>query len=78
MSQDYTYCVDCQHVHADSIKRHPAKWLCTKFPRMDGFGFVTPEAWDKFDPFMNCHGINGGACPLFEMKRDEGAKDENK
>ncbi len=59
-----TWCEDCDNLHSDR-KGHPAYWMCRKFPRLAGFGFVTHETWDDMKPYMLCHQINGGACPLF-------------
>lgn len=64
---DITLCIDCDNLH-DDRKRHPAYWMCRKFPRLEGFGFVTRDLWDSFPPFMYASQINGGACPLFEPK----------
>ena len=64
-----TYCEECEFLHGES-RGHPARWMCSKFPRGDGFGFVTKGAWDGQAPFMHCNGINGGSCPLFEEKRE--------
>ena len=65
-----TICQECDNVHPASLKSHPRYWLCVKFPRLEGFGFVTLTTWTMFEPFMNCHGINGGACPLFTPKKE--------
>lgn len=70
----YTYCRDCDHVVADSRKRHPAAWLCSRFPRVEGGGFVDPEKWVTDEPFMKCKDINGGACPLFTPIREPEAE----
>lgn len=63
-----TFCEECANVEAGSRKGHPAKWLCLKFPRLDGHGYVSATYWSAEEPFMRCNGINGGKCPLFEMK----------
>lgn len=65
-----TYCDQCDHVHQDSRKRHPGQWLCIKFPRVEGQGFVAPDWWIEHEPYQRCVNINGGACPLFERRRD--------
>lgn len=64
-----TYCADCDNVHPSTQKGHPARWLCIKFPRLEGFGFVTKDAWEKFEPYMPCKDINGGNCPLYQEKQ---------
>ena len=65
-----TYCEHCEHMHPDSLKGHSRFAMCMKFPRLDGDGFVTEDKWDKDAPYMYCIHINGGACPLFELKRE--------
>lgn len=62
-----TYCQDCTHVYE---KKGPTwNWLCRKFPRMGGEGFVTRGYWDDDPPFMRCKDINRyGACPLWESE----------
>jgi len=63
-----TFCEECANVEAGSRKGHPAKWLCVRFPRFEGHGYVSRIYWAKEEPFMRCAGINGGQCPFFEMK----------
>lgn len=65
-----TFCRECDNVHAESRKRVPSQWLCSKFKRLEGHGFVDPEKWAEMEPFMKCRDINGGACPLFVKRRD--------
>ena len=69
MSRAYTYCEDCDHVEASSRKRSPASWVCLKFPRVEGNGFVAPTVWAETDPFMRCANINGGLCPMWAPRR---------
>ena len=64
-----TWCEDCEHVHTDSRGRSPYLWLCIKFPKASGFGFVTRETWDNGEPYRRCKDINTGHCPLFERRR---------
>lgn len=65
MPKAYTFCRNCDHVVEDTRKRHPQQWLCSRFPRVEGGGFVDPEKWVTDEPFMRCKDINGGNCPLF-------------
>ena len=65
----YTFCEDCDNVETASRKRSPSSWLCLKFPRVEGGGFVAPKVWATAEPFMKCTGINGGWCPLFAHRR---------
>lgn len=69
MNDKETICEECEHSHPENKHRQPYSHMCMKFPRMEGFGFVTRTRWDKFDPWMYCVGINGGACPLFEERK---------
>lgn len=71
MSRFYTFCEDCDNVEPSSRKRSPASWVCLKFPRVEGGGFVAPKVWAEADPFMRCTGINGGLCPLWAKRKDE-------
>lgn len=63
-----TFCSLCDHVDPDSRKRSPRAWLCSKFPRLEGMGFVSPDVWAD-DHLMRCVNINGGKCPLFKPRR---------
>jgi len=65
-----TFCADCDNVHSESRKRLPHYWLCTKFRRLEGMGFVAPAVWVEQEPYMRCVGINGGACCVFTPRRD--------
>ena len=60
-----TWCEDCDNVHPASRKREPYYWLCMKFPRLEGHGFVSRKYWTDQEPYMRCNGINGGACATF-------------
>lgn len=68
MSRAYTYCEECDHVEPASRKRSPTQWVCLKFPRVEGGGFVAPTVWADQEPFMRCVNINGGYCPLFQPR----------
>ena len=46
-----TFCEACDHVHPESRKRVPSQWLCVKFPRLEGYGFVAPNVWAAMEPF---------------------------
>lgn len=65
-----TFCHDCDHLTKESDKAPPFKWMCLKHPRLDGFGFVTRGTWDNFPPYLYCKDVNGGACPLFEPRKE--------
>jgi hypothetical protein len=71
MSRYYTFCEDCDNVEPNSRKRSPSSWVCLKFPRIEGGGFVAPKVWATVDPFMRCTGINGGLCPVFEPLKEK-------
>lgn len=78
MPRSYTYCLDCDNVVEASRKRTPRNWLCSKFPRVEGGGFVAPDAWVAEEPFMRCVHINGGDCPLFVTRSEPDGSDRNK
>ena len=65
-----TLCEECDNVHPETRKRSPTQWLCIKFPRLQGQGFVAPNVWTDQEPFMRAMGINGGACPMFKPARN--------
>lgn len=67
---EHTFCKDCDHVMQQSERLAPWRWLCIKHPRKEGFGFVTPDAWDAMPPYLYCKDVNGGACPLFEQRKE--------
>lgn len=71
MSRFYTFCEDCDNVEPTSRKRSPASWVCLKFPRVEGGGFVAPTVWAKDEPFMRCTGVNGGLCPMWTERKDK-------
>lgn len=60
-----TFCEHCDNVVSESRKRLPSQWLCSKFPRLEGMGFVAPAVWAEMEPFGRCVNINLGACPLW-------------
>lgn len=62
-----TWCENCQHRREASVPWHD---YCVKHPRRAGFGFVRKSEWDKQAPFLRCHAVNGGNCPLYEAKED--------
>jgi hypothetical protein len=76
MSRYYTFCEDCDNVEPNSRKRSPHAWVCLKFPRVEGNGFVAPKAWSDLDPFMRCTGINGGLCPEFVARKMDIKKED--
>lgn len=65
-----TYCEECDHLYPGSEKLPPWRWMCMKHPRLEGFGFVTKGQWDQFPPYLYCKDVNGGACPLFEPRKE--------
>lgn len=65
-----TACEDCDNVHAETRKQSPSRWVCVKFPRIEGYSPVAPKTWVEVEPYMRCFGINGGVCPCFERRRD--------
>ncbi len=66
-----TYCEDCDCVTEETRKQAPWSWLCMKHINVwDGFVYVTKNTWDKQAPYLKCSAVNGGACLLFEPKRE--------
>lgn len=65
-----TICDECDHLLMVFKADPPWRWLCTKHPRMEGFGFVTKKSWDSFPPYLYAKDVNGGECPLFTPKRE--------
>ncbi len=65
-----TACEDCDNVHAETRKQSPARWVCVRFPRLEGMNAVAPKYWVDAEPYMRCVGINGGHCPMFTPRRD--------
>lgn len=70
MAMGLTACEDCDNVHPDTRKQSPARWVCMRFPRVEGLSAVAPKAWVDAEPYMRCVGINGGLCPVFQKRRD--------
>lgn len=66
-----TFCEDCDCVVAESRKLTPIRWLCIRFPRLEGQGFVARKAWAEHEPYMRCVGINGGDCPQFKERKEQ-------
>lgn len=66
------YCEDCDYKSEPFKDAPPKSWLCTKFRRREGFGFVSRTFWDDKAPFKFCREINtDGSCPLWTPARDE-------
>ena len=65
-----TACENCDFVHMDTRKLHPGKWMCVKFPRLEGTNAVAPTIWAGREPYNLCVKINLGYCPLYERRRD--------
>ena len=63
MSDEPTWCENCQHRREAKVPWHD---YCVMHPRLAGFGFVRRTEWDQEAPFLRCHQVNGGACPLYE------------
>lgn len=65
-----TSCESCDNVHAETRKQHPGRWVCVKFPRLEGMNAIAPREWVNAEPYMRCTGINGGHCPVWTPRRD--------
>ena len=64
-----TICEDCEHMHPDSRNGPSWRAMCSKFPRLEGMGFVSRTFWSKDAPYMYCKDINGGACCVWEPRK---------
>jgi hypothetical protein len=69
MSDDVTYCEDCDNMLESSRKGPSWAAMCSKFKRLFGTQLVARGVWDKDHPYMMCRDINGGDCPLFTPRR---------
>lgn len=69
MNSGPTLCRHCDNVLEISRNSPPWRWQCMKFPRLDGFGYVTDEEWVNKPPYGYCQSINHGSCPLWEPRR---------
>lgn len=69
-----TPCETCDSVHMDTRKLGPSRWVCVRFPRVEGLSPIAPTKWVELEPYMRCVGINGGHCALWTARR-EGQKD---
>ena len=65
MQPEPTYCESCEFVMRS--KNDPAfRWLCSRHKKLEGFGFVSRITWDNGEPYMRCHVVNAGLCPLYQ------------
>jgi hypothetical protein len=71
-----TPCELCDEVHPASRTWQPHRWLCMRFPRLDGLDPVAPTQGVVMQPYMRCSGINGGFCCLFKPRREAPPKME--
>lgn len=67
-----THCEDCTHMDEEGWKkRSPWQAMCTKFPVLNQPEFVFRGVLDSQRPYRLCRDINGGACPLFEERKND-------
>ena len=68
-----TACETCEFRHSVSEKRPPWRWLCIKHKRLPWSNMIRPDGtWEPgFDPYLPCERVNGGACPLYEPKKEQ-------
>ncbi len=69
-----TPCEDCDNVAFETRKMSPGRWICVKFPRLQGLSPIAPNKWVELEPYNRCVSINVGFCPCF-VRRREGQKD---
>jgi hypothetical protein len=51
-------------------KMAPHKWMCLKFPRVEGLDPVAPTQRIVTDPYNRCCAVNLGHCPLWAPRRE--------
>ena len=64
-----TPCETCDHVHPATRNQPPYKWLCLKFPRVEGLDPVAPTQGIVLQPYQRCSSINGVFCPLWQPRK---------
>lgn len=58
-----TTCETCDNVHMDTRNKHPARWMCVKYPMVNA-------NWWEDEPYNLCRYINRGSyCPLWTERR---------
>jgi hypothetical protein len=65
-----TPCEQCDHVHMETRKQSPSRWMCVKFPRLEGMSPVAPTQFAALEPYNRCVSVNLGYCPLWSPRRD--------
>lgn len=65
-----THCSNCDNVTEDTRKRQSYYWTCIKHKRVASTQFVAEGLLDQDSPYLRCSAVNGGACLLFEPKRE--------
>ena len=70
-----TFCAECDNMSRANKSDPPWRWLCLKFPRREGFGYVTRDTWDDFPPYAYAKDINHGSCPLWTARREPQQKE---
>lgn len=70
-----TPCETCDFVHMDTRRLSFYKWMCVKFPRLEGMSAVAPTQAVRSEPYNKCVNVNLGFCPLWTARR-EGPKND--
>jgi hypothetical protein len=65
---DVTYCSECDYRIVLEPRDGPFRWLCLRHKRRDAVSFVDRREL-IVAPYVPCHKVNFGACPLFEPAR---------
>jgi hypothetical protein len=64
------FCEDCDYLHGSTRDKHPAGWLCARWPTTDNYGFLQKDTHADA-PFRRCREINtDGCCPMFKRRPD--------
>lgn len=74
MSDEPTYCEDCDNVQEQTRKEQPYRWLCRASPRETFPGYTHRGAVSE--PFYRCQNVNtSGCCPDFTPRRKKETPD---
>lgn len=64
-----TSCETCDHVSNATRSHSPYRWMCLKFPRVEGMDPVAPTLGVVLEPYNRCRNINLGHCPVWAPRR---------
>jgi len=70
-----TPCETCDFVHETTRDKPFYRWICYKFPRLEGMNPIAPTQAVVASPYNFCERINLGHCPCWQPRR-EAKKDD--